>query len=76
MASVLDGDIERWRYDLELNLCSVFYGIEYFAPLMQRRGGGMIIFTGNVLTGSAGLVILLCRTRGPGYPPSQSTALN
>ncbi len=46
---IVDSDVDRWRYDVELNMFSIFYGIKYFAPLMKKRGGGKIIFTGSGL---------------------------
>lgn len=49
VCEVVDSDTDRWRYDVELNMFSVFYGIKYFAPLMKKRGGGKIIFTGSGL---------------------------
>lgn len=48
-SEIVDSDVDRWRYDIELNMFSVFYGIKYFAPLMKKRGGGKIVFTGSGL---------------------------
>ncbi len=46
---IVSSDLDHWRYDVEVNMFSVFYGIKYFAPLMQKRGGGKLIFTGSGL---------------------------
>ena len=49
VSEIVDSDIDRWRYDIEVNMFSVFYGIKYFSPLMKKRGGGKFIFTGSGL---------------------------
>lgn len=47
--TILDSDADEWQAALEQNLMPVFYGIRAVAPLMRKKGGGRIIFTGSAM---------------------------
>ena len=49
VASIMDSDPEAWLAAINLNLTSVFLGIRSVVPLMRKRGGGRILFTGSAM---------------------------
>lgn len=48
-ASLVDSDVGDWRAALDLNVLPVFLGIQTVVPLMRKRGGGRIIYTGSAM---------------------------
>lgn len=48
-----DTSMEDWNRLLDVNLTGVLHGIQAFAPLMKKRGGGSIVNTGS-LAGTMG----------------------
>lgn len=48
-SSIEDSDVDEWRLGMELNLLPLFLGVKLAAPLMRKKGGGRIIFTGSAM---------------------------
>src|SRR6266511_3015434 len=40
--------VERFRNEVETNLCGPYYAIHYAAPLMKKGGGGFIVNIGSL----------------------------
>ncbi|HEY1448465.1 MAG TPA: SDR family oxidoreductase [Caulobacteraceae bacterium] len=65
VASILDMSHAAWRRQTEINLDSVFLGLQAAMPLMTRSGGGSVVNISSVagLKGIAGLAGY-CATKG------------
>jgi NAD(P)-dependent dehydrogenase (short-subunit alcohol dehydrogenase family) len=55
---------ESWRYQIDLNLTSVWLALKAFAPRMRERGGGIVV---NMTSALAGM------PRNPNLPGQGST---
>jgi len=47
--TIMKSDADEWKDALDQNLMPVFHGIRTVVPLMRKKGGGRIIFTGSAM---------------------------
>ncbi len=55
MGPVAEMSAANWRAVMDVNLTSAFFAAKHQAPLIEKRGGGAIVFTGTFVGHAIGL---------------------